>query len=147
MLGAVVFCGLAGCGGSSAPAVNPTPIMTSISPEHTTAGGGAFQLHVVALNIENSSVVDWNGSPRTTTPDPNTGQLVAQILATDIAAPGSAEITVFTPTPGGGTSNSLTFFIDAADNPVPTISGLNPSSTAAGGMAFSLMVDGHRIRE
>jgi hypothetical protein len=141
-LGAVVFCGLSGCGGSSAPTVNPTPIMTSISPEHTTAGGGAFQLNVVALNIEKSSVVDWNGSPRTTTPDPNTGQLVAQILATDIAAPGSAEITVFTPTPGGGTSNSLTFFIDAPDNPVPTISGLNPSSAAAGGMAFSLMVTG-----
>ncbi|MGB9335139.1 MAG: IPT/TIG domain-containing protein [Candidatus Acidiferrales bacterium] len=141
-LGAVVFFGLSGCGGSSAPAVNPTPIMTSISPEHTTAGGGAFQLNVVALDIEKSSVVNWNGSPRTTTPDPNTGQLVAQILATDIANPGSAEITVFTPTPGGGTSNSLTFFIDAPDNPVPTISGLNPSSTAAGGMAFSLMVTG-----
>jgi len=141
-LGAVVFFSLSGCGGSSSPTINPTPIISSISPEHTTAGGGAFQLNVVALDIEKSSVVNWNGSPRTTTPDPNTGQLVAQILASDIANPGSAEITVATPSPGGGTSNSLTFFIDPPDNPVPTISSLNPPSATAEGMAFSLMVTG-----
>jgi hypothetical protein len=113
-----------------------------MSPEHTTAGGAAFQLNVVALDIVKSSVVNWNGSPRTTTPDPNTGQLVAQILATDVATPGTAEVTIVTPTPGGGTSSGLTFFIDPPDNPVPTISSLNPASTAAGGAAFSLMVTG-----
>ena len=113
-----------------------------MSPEHTIAGGAAFQLSVVALDIVDTSVVNWNGSPRTTTPDPNTGQLIAQILATDIATPGTAEVTVVTPTPGGGTSNGLTFFIDAPDNPAPAISSLNPSSAAPGGAGFSLAVTG-----
>lgn len=132
---------VSGCG-SSSPTVNPTPIITSASPEHAIAGSGAFQISVVALDIVDTSVVNWNGSPRTTTPDPNTGQLIAQILATDVATPGTAEITVVTPTPGGGTSNGLTFFIDAPDNPVPAISGLNPSSATPGGAGVSLTVTG-----
>jgi Tol biopolymer transport system component len=139
-LGATIVCGLFGCGGS--PTVNPTPIVSTISPEHAIAGGPAFQLNVVALNVETTSTVDWNGSPRTTTTDPNTGQLVAQILASDIAVPGSAEITVVTPTPGGGISNDITFFVDAPANPAPTISNLNPSSATAGGAAFTLTVTG-----
>ena len=139
-LGATIVCGLFGCGGS--PTVNPTPIVSTIDPEHAIAGGAAFQLNVVALNVETNSTVDWNGSPRTTTTDPNTGQLVAQILASDIAVPGSAEITVVTPAPGGGISNDITFFIDAPANPAPTVSNLNPSSAAVGGAAFTLTVTG-----
>lgn len=139
-IGALIVCGFFGCGGS--PTVNPTPIISTISPEHAIAGGAAFQLNVVALNVETTSTVDWNGSPRTTTTDPNTGQLVAQILATDITTPGSAEITVVTPAPGGGISNDITFFIDAPANPAPTISNLSPSSVAPGGMAFTLTVTG-----
>src|SRR5580658_7912995 len=138
--GALIVCGLFGCGG--APAVNPTPIVSTISPEHAIAGGPAFQLNVVALNVATNSTVDWNGSPRTTTTDPNTGQLVAQIMASDIATPGSAEITVVTPAPGGGISNDITFFIDAPANPAPTGSNLSHSSVAAGGMAFTLTVTG-----
>jgi Tol biopolymer transport system component len=139
--GAVILCGLFGCG-SGGPTVNPTPIVSTISPEDAIAGGPAFQLNVVALNVETTSVVNWNGSPRTTTTDPNTGQLVAQIMATDIAVPGTADITVVTPAPGGGISNDITFFIDAPANPAPTISSLSPASTAAGGAAFTLTVAG-----
>ncbi len=139
--GALMFCGIWGCG-SGGPTVNPTPIVSTISPEDATAGGPAFQLNVVALNVEKTSVVNWNGSPRTTTTDPNTGQLVAQILAADIATPGTADITVVTPAPGGGISNDITFFIDAPANPAPTISSLSPASTAVGGAAFTLTVNG-----
>ncbi len=139
--GAMILCVFCGCG-SGGPTVNPTPIVSTISPEHAIAGGPAFQLNVVALNVETNSTVDWNGSPRTTTTDPNTGQLVAQILATDITTPGSAEITVVTPAPGGGISNDITFFIDAPANPAPTVSNLSPSSVAAGGAAFTLTVTG-----
>ena len=139
--GTLILCGLFGCG-SGGPTVNPTPIVSTISPEDATAGGPAFELDVVALNVEKTSVVNWNGSPRTTTTDPNTGQLVAQIMAADIATPGTADITVVTPAPGGGISNDITFFIDAPANPAPTISGLSPSSTAAGGVAFTLTVNG-----
>ena len=69
------------------------------------------QLTVGGLNFEVSSVVQWNGSDRPTTLDPNSqGQtLTAQISASDIASPGIATVTVFNPAPGGGTSNSLPF--------------------------------------
>jgi hypothetical protein len=47
------------------------------------------------------SVVDWNGSPRATT-FVNSSQLTATILASDIATPNTASITVINP--GGATS-------------------------------------------
>ena len=59
-----------------------------------------------------SSVVRWNGSDRPTTSDAING-LVAQISASDIAAAGTAAVTVFNPGPGGGSSNALTFTINS----------------------------------
>ena len=53
----------------------------------------------------------WNGSDRTTT-YVNSTQLTASILAADIAAAGTASVTVFNGTPGGGTSNAQTFTIN-----------------------------------
>jgi hypothetical protein len=131
---------LSSCGGGTT--FNATPVLSSVSPTHVTAGGPMFELNVVALNVITTSTVDWNGSPRTTTLNPTTGQLVAQILASDIATPGTAELTVVSPPPGGGMSNSYTFFIDPVSNPAPTITSLSPSSTAAGGAGFSLTVNG-----
>jgi len=54
--------------------------------------------------------VRWNGSDRPTTIDALNG-LLAQISASDIAAAGTAEVTVFNPGPGGGNSNALSFAI------------------------------------
>ncbi len=139
-LAALIIFGLCGCGGGAT--INPTPILSTMTPEHATAGGPAFQLSLVALNVENNTTVNWNGSARTTTTDPNTGQLVAQILATDIATPGTADVTVVTPSPGGGISNDLTFFIDPPNNPAPTITSLMPPSATLGGGAFALQVNG-----
>ena len=53
----------------------------------------------------------WNGTDRTTTFVSST-QLQAQILAGDIASAGTAPVTVFNPTPGGGTSSAQTFTIN-----------------------------------
>jgi 6-phosphogluconolactonase len=57
------------------------------------------------------SVVRWNGSDRPTTSNGSINALTAQISASDIAAAGTAVVTVFNPAPGGGSSNSLTFTI------------------------------------
>src|SRR5262249_57044142 len=67
--------------------------------------------------------------------------LTATIAAGDIAAAGTASVTVFNPTPGGGLSTAASFTISAA-NPVPVVSGLVPSSAAAGGAGFTLTVNG-----
>jgi hypothetical protein len=94
---------------------NPVPTITSLSPSSTTAGGGDFTLTVNGMNFVSDSVVRWNGSDRETTFVSST-QLRAEITAADIATAGSATVTVFNPTPGGGTSNAKTFTIS---NPNP----------------------------
>jgi len=65
--------------------------------------------------------VRWNGSDRQTT-FANNSQLTAQISASDIAAVGTAAVTVFNPAPGGGSSNTSTFTI--------TSGGVGPQSIA-----------------
>jgi hypothetical protein len=57
-----------------------------------------------------SSVVRWEGVSHTTT-YVNSGQLTATILASDIASAGTAQVTVFNPAPGGGTSSPLAFTV------------------------------------
>ncbi|MDD1658410.1 MAG: lectin like domain-containing protein, partial [Methanomicrobiales archaeon] len=123
------------------PANNPVPSLTSISPSSATAGGSAFTLTVTGSNFVTSSKVRWKGVDRTTTYVSPT-QLTASIPAADIATAGSASVTVFNPTPGGGTSNALTFTINTANNPVPTLASISPSSATAGGSAFTLPVTG-----
>jgi photosystem II stability/assembly factor-like uncharacterized protein len=117
---------------------NPVPTATSLSPTKTTAGGAQFTLTLNGTNFVSTSEVQWNGSARTTA-YVSSKKVTATITATDIANGGTATVTVLNPAPGGGTSNGLTFTID---NPVPTATKLTPSSTLAGGSAFTLTVTG-----
>ncbi len=119
---------------------NPMPTLTSISPNTGMATGPAFTLTVNGTGFINGSTVRWNGNSRTTTFVSAT-QLTAAIPATDIAAVGTASVTVFTPAPGGGTSQGVTFTI-VAPNPAPMISRLNPNFANTGGPAFPLSVIG-----
>ena len=111
---------------SSSP--NPIPAITNLNPSSATAGGVGFTLTVNGTNFISSSKVRWNGANRTTSYVSNT-QLQASITAADIASAGTATVTIFNPTPGGGTSNGVTFTIN---NPIPTITNINPSSATAG---------------
>ncbi|MEW5868603.1 MAG: C39 family peptidase, partial [Chloroflexota bacterium] len=113
-------------GGQNNYSPNPVPTLSNLNPSSATAGGAAFTLTVNGTNFVNGSVVRWNGSNRTTTYVSAT-QLTAAITAADIATAGTVPVTVFNPTPGGGTSNAVNFTINTS-NPVPTLSNLNPSS-------------------
>jgi hypothetical protein len=106
---------------------NPVPVVSSLSPSHTVVGGAAFTLAVTGTDFARSSVVRWNGADRPTTYSSAT-RLNAAIGAADIAAIGTAEVSVFSPEPGGGTSGTLTFTVD----PQPS---LTPSVTSASGGA------------
>ena len=143
-MGALVL-PLLNCGGGGSPAPpaanNPAPSVTSISPTSATAGDAAFTLTVNGSNFISSSSVRWGGSSRTTT-FVNSAQITAAITATDIASAGTVAVTVVNPAPGGGTSASQTFTINAGNNPAPTLTSLSPPSAVAGGPAFSLTVTG-----
>jgi hypothetical protein len=90
---------------------NPVPVTMSTTPGAATAGGAAFTLNVSGANFVPGAVVRWNGANRTTTYLSST-QLTASIPASDIAAAGTASISVFNPAPGGGTSNSQSFVVN-----------------------------------
>ena len=120
---------------------NPVPSATSIAPSSAVPGGAGFTLAVTGANFTATSVVRWNGSDRATTFVSST-QLTAAIPAVDIAAAGMAQVTVFNPAPGGGTSSALAFTITAFGNPVPTLTALSPDNKTAGGPGFTLTVSG-----
>jgi hypothetical protein len=129
---------LAGCGGGGGgtppPSGNPVPTLTSISPTSATAGGVAFTLTANGSNFISSSVVRWGGANRTTTFVSST-QLTATIPASDLVTAGTVQVTVFNPSPGGGTSAGRTFSIAAAQPLAITTTQLPPSS---GGKAYDV---------
>jgi parallel beta-helix repeat protein len=93
---------------------NPAPVLTAISPIFRTAGTlGTFTLTLTGSDFVPTSVVRWNGQDRPTAYG-TSGQITAQIPQADVAAAGTASVTVYTPPAGGGTSGSLTFTITAA---------------------------------
>jgi hypothetical protein len=63
-------------------------------------------------------VVRWNGADRPTTFLSST-LLTAAIPASDVVTSGSAQVMVFTPSPGGGSSNSMTFDVNTTFLDVP----------------------------
>ena len=119
-------------------ALNSRPTETSLSPASATAGGPGFQLTVGGTNFVQGALVNWNGSSRSTT-FVSSIEVQAQILSSDIAVAGSYSVTVTNPPPGGGNSNRLTFTVN---NPVPGIGSLLPDQALAGGLAFTLTVNG-----
>ena len=119
----------------SAPGV---PIAATLAPSTVAAGSTTFTLTVTGTNFVSGAVVNFNGTPRTTTFVSAT-QLTANILASDIASAGTASVTITKPT-GGGTSNALTL---AIDNTSPlTLTALTPVSAMTGSAAFTLTVTG-----
>ena len=97
--------------------------------------GEPVQLTVVGLNLVASSVVRWNGSDRPTTSNGSINGLIAQISASDVAAAGTAAVTVFNPGPSGGSSNASTFTI--------TTGALDPQSIAVDPTGkFAYVMDG-----
>ena len=103
-------------------AENPVPAISSISPSSAIAGSAAFTLTVNGSNFVGDSTVQWGGAARTTTFVSFT-RLTASISATDIATAGTPSVTVVNIAPGGGTSNSSTFTINAAPPAAAKTSG------------------------
>jgi hypothetical protein len=110
---------------------NPVPVIGSLSPAFTSAGGAAFALTVSGSGFTAKSTVYWGTSALATTYGSAT-QLTGQVTAADIATSGTTAITVQTPTPGGGTSNSMQFEVDTAGSTTtaPTFTVLTATVTA-----------------
>src|SRR3989338_6617843 len=119
---------------------NPVPTITSIFPASKNVGDGAFTMTVNGTNFMSGSVVNFAGSPRTTTYVSAT-QLTATIPATDLTMLGTFPITVFNPAPGGGTSNAQTFTVTAAF-PTATTNAASGVTTENGGASWAATLNG-----
>ena len=110
---------------------DPTALtLSTLSPSSAALGGPGFALTVNGNNFVSGSVVRWNGVPRPTT-FVSASQLTAQIPATDLAAGGTAPVTVLNPS--GAVSNALTFTITTISREVWTgISGTTVASIPVG---------------
>ncbi|HMK23462.1 MAG TPA: beta-propeller fold lactonase family protein [Terriglobales bacterium] len=117
-------CGIEGTGKNvqdcSGPGLEQLPTGNSLIPTCAPVGGVAFTLLVVGSgDFSADSVVQWNGSDRPTTVDG--AQLYAEISASDIAAAGTATVTVKSGR-GASSFSALTFTISAG--------GVSPQSVA-----------------
>jgi subtilisin family serine protease len=114
----------------------PVPVLTSLSPAATSAGAATFTLTATGSGFVSASVIQWNGQNRATTFVSST-QLRASIPSTDVTAIGTAQVTVFTPAPGGGTSTAQAFSI----NPPPSLS-VSATSVAPGASVTTTLTNG-----
>jgi len=112
--------------------------------------GNAIGRVVAGSHFDSTSVVEWNGTPRTTDAL-SSSLLLAYINASDVASTGSVAVTVNNLEPAGTTvSNALPLTISASVSPTLLLSTHAPSAsfdTSLGGGAtlsqpFALMVNG-----
>jgi len=119
----------------------PTPTLSAISPTSIQASQPTFTLTVTGSNFTPASSVGWNGLSLSAL-FVSTNTLTAQVPASLIQNPGTSNVTVSTPTPGGGVTPAITFTINPTISPTPTITSFSPSSVLAGSAALTLNVRG-----
>jgi hypothetical protein len=119
----------------------PAPSLKAMSPTTTQAGGTAFTLTVTGSSFSPGSVVEWNGNALVTN-FLSTSKMTTQVPAILITSPGAATVAVFTTSPGGGTSTTLTFTITPAPSNVPTIVSASPATVLAGSASATLVLAG-----
>jgi hypothetical protein len=123
-------------------APNPLPDVTGLSPAQALVGDDAFGITVIGSGFVRGSTVLWNGEDRTTGYI-NEFMLTATVRAGDVAAAGTAFVSVLNPAPGGGQSASARVFTIVY--PAPTLESLEPASVWAGGPGITLTLIGSRF--
>ena len=107
---------------------NPAPTLTSLSQTSATVGDPDTTIDLTGAGFVSTSMAEFNGTAIATTYVSAT-DLSVTIPAGDLTMAGMFPIDVVNPTPGGGTSNSLTFTVN---NPLPTLTSLSQTSATVG---------------
>lgn len=121
------------------PAQSPAPHLTSISPSSALAAtSSTVTVFVTGTGFVPQSIATLNGKNITTNFSSPTS-LQALVDGNDLVAPGTEEISVINPAPGGGVSNQLPLSIL---NPIPTLTSVTPTSIQAGAAPQTIAVAG-----
>jgi RHS repeat-associated protein len=120
---------------------NPAPALEALAPASAQAGRPALVLALTGRHFVDSSRAHWNGTPLATRWVSHT-RLEADVPASLLAAAGTAQITVRTPSPAGGTSNALSFMVGSA---APVLTSIAPASASADGEPKTLALSGQNF--
>lgn len=88
------------------------PSVSSLSPSSAAAGTADLQVVVNGSGFVANSTVLWNSAP-VATAYLSDSAVIALVPAADLATQGTADVSVMTPAPGGGTSGNSTFTVKA----------------------------------
>jgi len=127
--------------------VNPTPTLTSMTPNSANSGDSAVSVNVTGTNFVNgvglqfvdSKTFFGNSIPATFV---SSTQLSASIPAAEIVLPGTFLVSAVNPQPSFGASNTLNFTVNVGTYPVPTLTQVFPTTVVAGSLPFQLFVSG-----
>jgi subtilisin family serine protease len=122
--------------GSLTPVTNPVPTLISVSPSRLRATTAPVTLTLTGRDFNAFSVGYINGAARPTS-IVSTTQLQVQSTGSDFAAPGTAQVWVTAPSPGGGTTAPLSITID----PPPTLT-VNATSVAPSSRVTATLANG-----
>jgi hypothetical protein len=147
-LSVIALNGTASSGSSAAvnlEVTNPVPAITQFTPAALATGTASLTVAVTGTGFFPTTVIDVNGSVRTTTFVSAT-QVNVTLTASDVASAGSLSLTAVNAAPGGGTSAAATI---AINNPAPGIQiilspalvltdGATPETVTVTGTSFIL---------
>jgi hypothetical protein len=116
---------------------NAFPGITAVAPTSVQAGSTPPAISVTGAGLASNSVVVINGTERSSSfalssCTNEAGTVVAALTVGDITSGGINQIQVFSPTPGGGTSNTLTFAVTPTVTAgLPVLVDVAPDGTQA----------------
>lgn len=106
---------------------NPVPTLNALAPNNVTPGSPGFTMTLQGSGFTANSVVRWSGQVDLAPVTWNATQITVTVPAGYLTTAGTPTVSVFNPTPGGGTSANRTFTI-AADETTPTISAITATA-------------------
>ncbi len=118
--------------------VGNQPVISAVEPFTTPAGSPTLALTITGHDFVTGTVALWNGTAISTTVV-SSQELTAQVAATLLSNPATAQISVRAPSSPDFTSNALPFIVAAV---APEITGLSPTATGAGSSQLNLTVLG-----
>ena len=108
--------------------VYPVPAITTLTPSSAFAGAAGFTLRIDGSNLTGESTASFNGTARATSLVET--YLTIDLTDADLASPGTFDVIVDNPAPGGGPSNTLTFSVI---QPTLSISTVSPKAGRSSG--------------
>ena len=117
---------------------NPAATTTSLSPLSAVVGSPATLLTVTGTGFVTGSKIVFNGTDLATTLKSPTS-LEATIPAAQLATPGTFNVTVVNPAPGGGTTAPLSFTVST---PAVQLSSVTPANAIVGAAATNVQLVG-----